>query len=96
MFGSGVASSIISNEEVNDILKIFKSLEESSLLINCIGEALKNKVRNQKAGFLGMLLYTLGANLLGRLLIGKAQPRVFNAILSFNKFQKTKVLSKQT
>ena len=96
MFGSGVASSIISNEEVNDILKIFKSLEESSLLINCIGEALKNKVRNQKAGFLGMLLYTLGANLLGRLLIGKAQARVFNAILSFNKFQKTKVLSKQT
>ena len=96
IFRSGVASSIISNEEVNDIMKIFKFLEESGLLINCVGEALKNEVRNQKAGFLGIILDTLGANLLGSLLIGKAQARVFNAILSFNKFQKTKALSKQT
>ena len=96
MFGSGVATSIISNEEVNDIMKIFKSLEESCLLIKGVGEALKNEARNQKGGFLGMLLDTLGTSILGSLLIGKAQARIFNATLSFNKFQKTKVLSKQT
>ena len=40
MFGSGMTTLIISNEEMNDIMKIVKSLEESGLLIKAVGENL--------------------------------------------------------
>ena len=59
---------IISNEEMNDITKIGKSLEESGLLIKDVSETIKNEPKSQKGGFLGMLL---GASLLGNLLSGK-------------------------
>ena len=71
MFGSETTALIISNEEVNDIMKIIKSLEESGLLIKGFSKTIKNEVKEQKGGFLGMLLGTLGAVLLGNLLIGK-------------------------
>ena len=71
MFGSGMTTLIISNEEMNDIMKIVKSLEESSLLIKGVRETIKNEAKEQKVGFLGMLLGTLGASLLGNLLTGK-------------------------
>ena len=67
MFGSGFIT-IISNEEINDIMKIVTSLEESELLIKCVSETIKNEAKEQKRGFLGMLLGTLGASLLGNLL----------------------------
>ena len=67
MFGSGVTTLIISNEEMNDIKKVVKSLEESGLLIKNIGEE-----KRQKGGFLGTLLRTLVASYLGNLLTGKA------------------------
>ena len=81
MFGSGCPSHlasrttalIISNEEMNDIMKIIKSLEKSGLLIKCAGETIKNETKEQEGGFLGMLLGTLGASLLGNLL--KSQGR---------------------
>ena len=62
---------MISNEKMNDIMKIVKSLKESGLLIKGISEGIKNGVKEQKGGFLGMLLGTLGASLLGNLLTGK-------------------------
>ena len=61
-------TSIISNEEMNDITKIVKSLEESGLLTKGVSETIKNKSKEQKVGLLTMLLGTLGASLLGNLL----------------------------
>ena len=58
-FGSGMTALIISNQEMNDIMKIVKSLEESGLLIKGIGKTIKNEVKEQKGVFLGMLLCTL-------------------------------------
>ena len=52
MFGSGVTTLIISNEEMNDIMKIVKSLQESGLLIKYVSEKTKNKMKEQKGGFL--------------------------------------------
>ena len=71
MFGSGNATLIISKEEMNDVIKITKSFEESRLLIKGVSETIKNKAKEQKRGFLGTLLGTLGASLLGNILTGK-------------------------
>ena len=68
MFGSCTTTLIISNEEMNDIMKIIKSLEESSLLIKCISETIKSEAKEQKGRFLIMLLGTLAASLLDNLL----------------------------
>ena len=50
--GSGTTALIMSNEEMEDIMKIVKSLEESGLLIKEISEAIKNEAKEQKGGFL--------------------------------------------
>ena len=63
MFGFGVTILIISNEEMNDIMKIIKFLEESVLLIKDVTQAIKNEAKEQKVTFLSMLLRTLGASL---------------------------------
>ena len=65
MFGSGATTLIISNEEMNDFMKIVKSLEESGLLLKSISERIKTEAKVQKEGFLSMLLGTLGTSLLG-------------------------------
>ena len=62
---------IILNEEMNDIMKIVKSLEESVLLIKRVSETIKNEAKEQRGGFLAMLLGTLSASLLGNLLTVK-------------------------
>ena len=59
-----------------DLLKIVKSLEDSGLLLDEITETVKNEVKEQNAGFLSMLLGTLGASLLGNMLAGKGVIRV--------------------
>ena len=74
MFGSGNTTLMISNEEMNDFMKIIKSLEESDLLIKGVSQAIKNETKEQK-GFFGMLLGTLGASLLRNLLTGKGTIR---------------------
>ena len=53
---------------MQDLLKIVKSLEDSGLLLIGITETVKNKVKEQKGGFVSMLLGTLGASLLGNML----------------------------
>ena len=66
----------ISNEEMNDIMKKVKSLEESGLLAKVVSETIKNEGKEQKEGFVGILLGTLGASLSGNLLTGKGTIRV--------------------
>ena len=56
---------------MNDILKTVKYLEVSGLSIRGHSKATKNEAKDQNGGFLGMLLGTLGASLLGNLLTGK-------------------------
>ena len=60
MFGSGATTLIISIEEMNHIMKIVKSLEESGLLIKGVNETFKNELKEQIDIFPGMLLDTLG------------------------------------
>ena len=61
---------IISNDQIEDIIKIIKSLEDSGLLLKGVTETVENGVKKQKGGFLSALLGTLGASLLGDLSIG--------------------------
>ena len=65
------ATLIISNDEIGDVIKIVKSLEDSGLLIKGITAAIQNEVKEKKGGFLSMLLGILGTSSLGNLLTGK-------------------------
>ena len=56
---------------MNDIVKIVQALEDSNILLKRVTETIKNETKEQKGGFLSMLLGTLGASLLGNLLAGK-------------------------
>ena len=51
LFGSGFTTLIISNEEMEDIMKIVKSLEDSGLLIKGVSETIKNKAKEKKEDF---------------------------------------------
>ena len=62
---------IISNDEMEDIIKIVKSLENSGLLLKRISETTQNETKEQTGGFVSMLLSTLGPSLLGNILEGK-------------------------
>ena len=62
-------------KKVNDIMKRVKSLEISGLLIKVISETIKNEAKEQKGGFLRMLLETLETTLLGNLLTGREKIR---------------------
>ena len=75
IFGSGFIKLIILNEEMEDIIKIVKSLKDSGLLIKGVSETIKNDTKEQKGGFSSMLLGTSGASLLGNLLAGKGTIR---------------------
>ena len=67
--GSGVKL-IIEQEDMNDIMKIIKALESSGILLKRVSKTIKNETKEQRGGFLSMLLGTLGASLLGNLLTG--------------------------
>ena len=56
MFASGVTTLIISNTKKKKWMKL---LEESGLLIKGVSERIKNIAKEQKGGFLGMLLALL-------------------------------------
>ena len=75
IFGFGITILIISNEKMNNVMKIVKSLKESGLLIKSVSETIKNEAKEQKGGFLGKLLGTFGSILLGDLLTGKGTIR---------------------
>ena len=73
--GSGTTTLIVSNEEMNDIIRIINSTEEFGLLIKGVHETIKNEAKERKGGFLWTLLRTLGASLLGNFLTGKSRIR---------------------
>ena len=68
MLGSGTTTLIIPNDEMDDFLKIVKSLENSGVLLKGVNETIQNEAKEQREGFLGVLLGTLGASLLGDVL----------------------------
>ena len=70
-YGSGTTALIISNKEIENIIKIVKSLEEPRLPIKGISETIKNESKEQKDGFLPMLLGTLAASILVSALTGR-------------------------
>ena len=67
--GSGVKL-IMEQEDMNDIMKIIETLENSGILLKGVSKTIKNETKEQRGGFLSMLLGTLGASLLGNLLAG--------------------------
>ena len=71
ILGSGNTTLITSNKDIEDLVKIVKSLEDSGILVKGVTESVQNEVKEQKGGFLRMLLGTLGASLLRNLITGK-------------------------
>ena len=63
---------------MNNIMKIVQALEDSNILLKGVTKTVQNEVKEQKGGFLSMLLCTLGASLLGDLLTGKEIYRAGN------------------
>ena len=61
---------IIEQEDMNDIIKIIEVLENSGILLNGVTKTIENETKEQRGGFLSMLLGTLGTSLLGNLLTG--------------------------
>ena len=69
--GSGTTTLIISNEEMNDIMKIVQALEDSNILLKGVTKTIKNETKEQNGGFLSILLGNLGESLLENMLAGK-------------------------
>ena len=80
ILGSGNTTLIISNKDIEDLIKIVKSLEDSGLLLKGATEPVQNEVKEQKGGFLSVLLGTLGASLLGNSLAGKGINKIGKGI----------------
>ena len=100
ILGSGHNTAlIISNDEMEDILKIVRLLEDSGLLLKGVSETIQNEAKEQIGEFLSMLLGTLGASLLRDMLFGKkgkgvitagygskeSSLKIFDSTASFNK-----------
>ena len=82
ILGSGKPITLImSNDEMKDILEIVKSLKDSGLLLKGVNETIQNEAKEQKGGFLSMLLGTLDASLLGNILAGKGINRAGEGIV---------------
>ena len=73
---------IIEQEDMNDIIKIIEALENSGILLKGVTKTIENETKEQRGGFLSMLLGTLGASLLGNLLSGKGLVRAGEGIVS--------------
>ena len=78
--GSGVKL-IIEQEDMNDIIKIIEALENSGILLKGVTKRIENETKEQRGGFLSMLLGTLRASLLGNLLTGKGMTRAGEGIV---------------
>ena len=66
--GSGATTLLTANEDMDDIMKIIEALENSDILLKGATKTIENEAKEQKGGFLSMLLGTRGASLLGNLL----------------------------
>ena len=72
---------IIEQEDMNDIIKIIEALENSGILLKGVTKTIENETKEQRGGYLSMLLATLGASLLGNLLSGKGLARAGEGIV---------------
>ena len=82
ILGSGTtATLIISNQEMEEVMKIVKFLEETGLLLKGVSETIQNGAKEQKREFLSMLLGTLGASLLQNMLTSKRINKARKAII---------------
>ena len=80
MRGEGVKL-VIEQEDANDIIKIIEALENSGILLKGVTKTTEKETKEQRGGFLSMLLGTLGASLLGNLLSGKGLARAGEGIV---------------
>ena len=78
--GSGVKL-IIEQEDMNYIMKIIEALENSGILLKGVSKTIENETKEQRGGFLSMLLGTIGTSLLGNLLAGKGIMRTGDGIV---------------
>ena len=78
--GAGVEL-IIEQEDMNDVIKIIEALENSGILVKGVSKTIENETKEQKGGFLSMLLGTLGASLLRNLLTGKGMMRAGEGVV---------------
>ena len=60
IYGSGTTKLIIENKDMNDIMKIIEVLENSGILLKGVSKTIENETKEQKGGFLSMLLGTVG------------------------------------
>ena len=90
--GSGIKL-IIEEEDMQDIIKIIKELENSDILLKGVSKTIENEIKEQRGGFLSMLLGTLGASLLGNLLTGKGIMRAGDGIVRAGDRSKKKLNS---
>ena len=88
--GSGTTSLIISNEEVNDIMKIVQALEDSNSLLKGVTKIIKNETKEQKGGFVSMLLGTFRGSLLENILSGKGTVRAGSGRRSLKSYKNGK------
>ena len=92
--GSGKPTAeIISNDEMKDIIEVVESLEDSSFLPEGVSKAIQNEAKEQKGGFLSMLLGALGGliiNLLGNILAGKGINRAKEGVIAKSISEETK------
>ena len=84
--GSRTTTLIISNEEMNDIMKIVQALEDFIILLKGVTKTIKDQTKEQNGGFLSMLLGTLGATLIVNLLSGKDIVRAYLEIIKEKEF----------
>ena len=66
---------------MEDVIKVVKSLEDYGLILKGVRETIQNEAKEQKRGFLSMLLGTLGARLVGNILAGKGINRAGQGIV---------------
>ena len=84
LLGSGHNTTlIISNDEMEDILQIVKSLKDSWILLKGVNETIKYKAKEKKGGFISMFLGTLGGGILGNILVGKGFMRAGEGTVRF-------------
>ena len=82
ILGFGTTALIISTDEIEDIMKLVKYLEDSGLLLKGVSKIIQNEAKNLNGRFLSMLLGTLGASLLGNMLAGKRINRAGEGIIT--------------
>ena len=68
--GSGITVLVISNEEMNYIMKIVQALEDSGVLLKGVTKTIENQTRSKSGGYLGLLLGIQASTLLGNMLSG--------------------------